>query len=249
MATSHPSPAVSSRVYLVRVMRKRDIPARAPVSRGGQAATDQTPGPTPRGGQAAPDSRFRAAERAWIEAGRTVYLPGSEVGSLYLAMQEARELLSDEWCVLDVAKVETSTGKTLETRRLGHLGERGPRDHSRGCAMSLHDLRMAEHRRRAERAKSVKLPEVAHAAKVEHVLYPEVPPSPGPKLHHPDLGWGTVVLVTEEMLRVRFEECFAWFRLDCEAVAGWTVDGADELTRWMVRVQGLSLSAAREQGQ
>jgi len=71
---------------------------------------------------------------------------------------------------------------------------------------------------------------------VEPVLYPELPPFDGPRIHHPECGWGTVVLINDHEFRVRFGDvCFAWFKLDDPAVSQWPIEKAARFARWVRR--------------
>ena len=57
-------------------------------------------------------------------------------------------------------------------------------------------------------------------------------------LHHPNLGWGRVVVVNRTELRLRFDDhgVFAWFSLDDELVATWQMRNVTGFAAWLRRV-------------
>jgi hypothetical protein len=79
--------------------------------------------------------------------------------------------------------------------------------------------------------------EVTGAHLVEPVRHPEAQPfRDNPRICHPDLGWGSVVLINETEFRVRFgDELFAWFKLDDPIVAEWPIQRAASFAAWVRR--------------
>ena len=81
---------------------------------------------------------------------------------------------------------------------------------------------------------------IDRAIAVDPIRYPDVPiwgGSSRPRVHHPQKGWGVVDVINQEgEIRLRFDDCFAWFRLDDPIFAIWNVEKAADLARWIERV-------------